>query len=218
MPVEQFDTSFGSLSHSEFIVTVGNFADHLLAHPFFKENWPSFLTHPLQLKEQLNAYNESVEAADLDGGRKNMKAREDRRNAAHASTILMGQYVVMRSVSENDKTLLETVGLKLKNRPKSSVKPAASSPMPPTVTAKHGKASRRVVLSYSKVAGGGSYEIQICRGDPNVESSWSVVGQYKQCRVEIEGLEPAQTVYFRVRCHGAGEPGPFSNIVSIIVL
>ena len=219
MPVSQFDTNFSDLSNSEFIVTLGNMADLLATHPFFKDNWPDYLPTPQKLKEQVNAFNDAVSAAEADGGHKNLKGRDEKRQEAQASAVFMGQYVVMRSVSENDPSFLDSIGLKLKTKPSKNNKPASSVlPPPDSVVVKHGTESGTVVVSHSKVAGAGSYEVQICQGDPNVEASWSTVGQYSKCRTLVRALEPATKVHFRIRCHGAGDPGPYSNYVSIIVL
>lgn len=220
MPVAQFDTNFGHLGPSEFIVTVGNFADCLLTHPFFKDNWPDFVTHPIVLKEQLSSYHEALKAVEVDGGRKNIKNRDDSRHQAHASAVLMGQYVVMRSISEQQPDFLESVGLKLKTpiaRSRALSKSSSVLLAPENVTLKHGT-SGTILVSYTKVPGAGSYEIFIGEGDPSSEQSYAGVGQYNWCRVEVKGLEPAKKINVKVRCHGAGEPGPFSQPVTIIVL
>ena len=62
MPVDQFDTNFNSLSPPEFILTLSNFADALLVHEFFKDNWPEWLTHPKELKGKVATYTEAVNA------------------------------------------------------------------------------------------------------------------------------------------------------------
>jgi len=220
MPVAQFDTNFRHLRPSEFMITLGNFADSLLSHPFFKDNWPDFVTHPTKLKEQLSSYHKAVKAVELEGGRKNLKNRDDSRHQAHASAVLMGQYVVMRSISEKQPDFLESVGLKLKApiaRSRATGKGSSVLLAPENVTLKHGT-SGTILVSYSKVPGAGSYEIFIGEGDPSSEQSYAGVGQYNWCRVEVKGLEPAKKINVKVRCHGAGEPGPFSQPVTIIVL
>ena len=220
MPVAQFDTNFGHLSPSEFIVTVGNFADSLLNHHFFKDNWPDFLTHPTELKEQLGTYNESVMAFEVEGGRKNHKDRDDSRHEVHVSVVLMGQYVVMRSVSENKPEFLDSVALKVKTPPAKRATGNGSSvlPAPENVTLKHGPTSGTIIVGYNKVPGAGSYEIFLSEGDPANEQSYAGMGQYNRCRVDLKGLEPAKKISVKVRCHGTGNPGAFSQPVSIIVL
>jgi hypothetical protein len=216
MHVDQLDTNLRDLTHSEVMLTVGNTTDFLIDHYFFKDNWPTYLTHPTQLKEDLRAYHGVVQAVQTDGGKKNQKEREERFNNIQVTFDLFGQYVVMRSISENKPSFLEEIPLKLKTRlsrgPSKTVQLAA-----PIVALKHGQ-PKSILVSYNKVSGAGSNEIQICTGAPNDEASWRTVGTYSQCRVEVPGLEPGSRVHVRVRCHGTGTPGPWSEVVSIIVL
>jgi hypothetical protein len=204
-------------------MTLSNFADSVLALEFFKEeaNWPKWLDHPVQLKEHLASYNEALRAYETDGGRKNMNERDQCRHAAQVSAVLIGQYVVMRSISEKKPEWLKNVALKLKTRgPKSSSKGLAVLTAPEHLTVDHfrNKQSGGIVVSYGKVAMAGTYEIQLCEDDPSTEANWKTVGQYAYCRVELTGLEPGKRLYFRVRCHGTGDPGPFTQPVSIIVI
>ena len=223
MPLIQADTNWGDLGPPEFIGTLSIFADLLIGHHFFKDNWPTYLTHPLQLKEELKAYGEAEKAAAADGGRKNLQLRDESRDKAHGSGMLMAQYVVMRSISENDPSFVTAVGLKLKSRTKKtsvSNKPV-SLDAPGDLVVTHDKVAGTgcVQISFGKVAGAGTYEIFLCKGDPADEASWKSAGHFKQCRyIHLSGLEPASTVHFRVCCHGTGTPSPFSKTVTLIIL
>ena len=222
MPVDQLDTHFVDLSPLEYIVILGTFADLLIAHPFFRDNWPSYLTHPLQLKDDLKAYGEAADAVMADGGRKNLQLRDDLRTSTHSSVVFMAQYVVMRSVSEKDPSFLTSVGLKPKKRAKKTTTKSqtASLGVPPNLDVKRDPdVSGGVLLTWGKVVGAGTYEIDTCTGDPTLEESWYFGGQFKTCRnIRLSGLEPAKQTYFRVRCHGAGMPGPFCQYVGLFVL
>jgi hypothetical protein len=223
MPVKQPDTNWSDLSPAEFIAFLSIFADLLLGHHFFKDNWPTYLTHPLKLKEQLKAYEEAENAATVDGGRKNLQERDNLRDKAHGSAILMAQYVVMRSISENDPSFITSVGLKEKTRSKRarvSSKPAILV-APTDLVATHDKnaGSGCVQVSFGKVVGAGSYEIFLSKGDPADEASWNSLGHFKQCRnIRLSGLEPASTVWFKVCSHGNGTHSAFSENVSLIIL
>jgi len=123
----------------------------------------------------------------------------------------------MKSVHEKNPALLDTVALKWKARIVRSNGSKTVSLLAPVVSLKHGDSST-IIVTYNKVPGAGSNEIQVCLGDPNDEAAWKTAGTYKSCRVPISGYEPGAKLYVRVRCHGTGEPGPFSQVVSIIVL
>ena len=216
----ELDTNLSKLAPEEYVLVGCTFADLLLIHFFFKDNWPSYLTHPTVLKQQLQAYYVAAILARDDGGKKNLQDRDNLRDVAQGSLVRMAQYVVMRSVSENDPTFLTSVGLKLKKRTRNKTHRqimAMIAPSHPQV--KHAKESGAILFSCEKVAEAGTYDIWMCVGDPTVEASWQSAGQYKGCRgVRIAGLTPATQMYFKVRCHGAGDPGPCSEYVGIIIL
>lgn len=218
MPLEmdEFDYNLAHLSPAEFIMTCGAFADSLLNHEYYSKNWVDFVTHPQQLKVLLEDYKQAHLAWELDGGKKNQKERDDKRHDTHLSVVLMGQFCVMKSVHEKNPALLDTVALKRKAR---QVRHSGKTVnlTAPAVSLKHGE-SKTIMVMYNKVPGAGSNEIQVCLGDPNDEASWTTAGTYKGCRVTLSGYEPGTKVSIRVRCHGTGDPGPFSQVVSIIVL
>jgi hypothetical protein len=84
---------------------------------------------------------------------------------------------------------------------------------------RRGSTSGTVFVSCSKVAAAGTYEYFVCDGDPTVADAWRSVGQFSTCRsIELSGLQPAKQTYIKVRCHGTGAPGPFSEYVGLIVL
>lgn len=217
MSIDYFDTAYlNHLGPSDFIVTVGNFADSLLAHPFFRDNWVDFVTHPMQLKDLLVVYKDAVTAVETDGGKKNMKIRDDARAEAYTSVVLMTQFLVMMAKHKKDFSLLDAVILKQKTKANRNTHPTTLAAPHPAV--KHGKEPGTVIIVYNRIPGAGSTEIQMCLGDPNAEdATWQTVGIYKYLRVPIPGLQRGTTVYFRLRCHGIGEPGPWSDVISIIV-
>lgn len=218
MPVEQFDTNFHLLSPAEFIRTLNTFADSLLNHYFFSKNWPDYLTHPLTLKEEVTAYHVAQLAAEADGGRKNLKERDDCREKAHRSAVFMSQYVIHRAFSENQPNFLDEVSLKRKVRaPKSSTGKPSKLSAPENLDLRHGRNPGEVVVSYGRVDGAGTYEILVCKGNPDRDEDWSVAGQFKTRRIALTGHEPGTRLFIKVRCHGTGDPGPFTRYESIIV-
>ena len=219
MPVDmdEFDCNFSHLSPAEFVMTCGNFADSLINHAFFGKNWVDFVTHPQQLKAILVEYKDANLAYETDGGKKNMKDRDDKRQEAHVAVVLMGQYCIMRSVEQRNPSLLDGVALKRKGRQSRSSSTKVTTLIAPVVVLKHG-GPQTVIVSYNKVPGAGSNEIQVCTGDPNDEASWVLAGTFNGCRVPLTGYPPGTRLYVRVRCHGTGVPGPFSQVVSIIVI
>ena len=218
MPVYKLDPNFSSLSPSEFVLTLGTFAALLASHPFFKENWPSFLMPPQQLQVLLKEYDEAVKVAEADGGKKNLQTRDDLRKSALKAAIFMTQYIVMRADSENEPSFLTSFGLRPQNRSKKS-KQAVALVASDHISAQHGDEPGTAVLSCGKVPGAGTYEFWGCYGNPEDPAAWWSLGQFKTYyRVNISGLESVRKMYFKVRCHGTGAPGPFTDYVSLVIL
>src|SRR5665647_2601647 len=123
----------------------------------------------------------------------------------------------MRSLRENDPSLIANHGLEPKKRAltRNTNHPLVCAPT--NVTVKHGPFSGTMILKTSKVTGGITYEIAACQGDPTLEESWTNLGQFAHCsQMEVKGLEPGKMYHFRVRCFGVSGHGPWSSIVSLM--
>jgi len=126
------------------------------------------------------------------------------------------RWVVIRSVLKKDATLIANLELKRKSS-RSSANVTVTAPQ--NVRARHGNDTGTIILSTGKVPKARIYYVGICQGDPSQESSWTIRGPFDCCRsIELEGLNPGEVYYFRVRCFGAGEMSPWSAIVSLRVL
>lgn len=150
------------------------------------------------------------------GDRDAKAARDALRPTTELHLIATVRWAVMRSVLENDASLIANLGLQLKTQTYKSGNVVVTAPQ--GVKVKHGK-NGSVFISCGSVAKARTYEVGICQGDPSLESSWSIRGPYEHCRnIELTELEPGQVYYFRMRCFGAGGTSSWSAIVSIRIL
>ena len=152
------------------------------------------------------------------GDRYKIAERDALRPTTELAPTMMVQWAVIRSVRENDASLVGSLGLQPKTlSARGSVVTTVTAPV--NITAKHGKNPGTVLISTSKVSKSLTYEVGICQGDPSQEESWSTVGPFDHCRnIELTGLEPGKVYYFRVRCFGAGGLSPWSAIISLRIL
>lgn len=128
------------------------------------------------------------------------------------------QWAVIRSVLENNSSLLANLPVQPKKKP---VRSASSAGVyaPQNPKAKHGRDSGTVVISASKVEKARAYYVSFCTGDPSLEESWTITGPFDSCRrIEQAGFEAGKLYYFRVRCFGKGVMSPWSEIISLRVL
>jgi hypothetical protein len=148
-----------------------------------------------------------------------MAERDAYRIKVEVNVTITVQWAVIRSVRENDPSLIANLGLEPKKRLTTRNRIPALVGAPANLTVKHGPLSGMVVLNTPKVLHGITYELQICLGDPTNEESWSDKDQFSSGRkMEVKGLEPGRVHYFRVRCFGAVGHGPWSPIVSLMVI
>jgi phosphodiesterase/alkaline phosphatase D-like protein len=124
---------------------------------------------------------------------------------------------VITYLATKDPSVLANLGIAPK-KPASKIANQASVTAP-KAKATHGKVTGSVVLKSDKVAGSASMEVQFCQGDPLQEGSWSAGEHFPHCsHMEIRGLEPGKMYYFRVRCLGNDGHGPWSAIISLMVI
>lgn len=209
-------------TYPQLNVTLLSMADCVERHSFFKENWASYVPGPAQFRA--HAYELDELGVGADRGDRGMKAeREVARSRAELSIDVAIKYMVIRSVEQKDPTLLHHTGAPLKGKPAKSGSKATHAPASVQIilTARHVRGESGVALIEGKhIRQGGPYQLQICKGEPVSEESWyGRGGHYKTCsKIVVKDLEPANKYYFRMRSDGPDGPGPWSQVVSLIIL
>jgi len=215
---DAFDLNFKSMSHADFILFLGGVAAALAVHPGY-QTMPPEVPSSSKFRELETRFAEAVKAAQTKDVVK-VAERDAMRAEGVIAARLTAQWAVIRSVSANDPTFLANLGLKLKKRANRSPK-KISMPAPINFTVKHGKISGAVEAKCGRVGGGASYEVQYCQGDQSLEDSWNAaIGQhFAHCTdMELTGLEPGKIYHFRVRVLGNSGHGPWSTVVSLMVI
>jgi len=128
------------------------------------------------------------------------------------------QWAQIRSVREDDLTIVTGLGVPPKIQTSKPSNATAVMTSPQKLQVKQGKTGC-ALISTGKVSKARIYWVGICEGDPSSEESWKLLGPYEHCRnIELTGLEPGKLYYFRVKCFGAGSESPWSAIVSLRVV
>ena len=216
--LDQLDANFRKLSHADIIIKVGGIADTLANHSGFPLPWPDVVPEPQRLKEMVIDFTTAVNAA-ANGDRQRIADRDVDRAELEMSAGIVAQYLVMKSLKEKDLSLLNNTGFKLKKRANNRVARSANVGAPINFSVKRGTDSGSVVAKSNRVPGGATSELQSCQGDPTIEESWKTLGQFVLCsHMEVHGLEAGQRYNFRLRSIGVKGPGPWSSIVSLMIV
>jgi len=187
------------------------------AHPFHKSNRPDWVPGAPEFRENADLLDKAVKEAE-NKDREKMKARDQQHNDTLLSVNLNANYIVMRWYHEKDDSLLHNTGYTLKDRTKKGQGQASVSSTPLLFQVKAGPEVGSVIVKIQRDLAAGSYQLQICKGDPAGEQSWGDGGIYKKCRAVVRNLERATWYYFRARSHGNNETSPWSDPIGIIVI
>lgn len=186
-------------------------------HPFHSKNMPDWVPAWVQFRQHAENLNKAVKAAE---NKDVEKAKE--RDQEHMNTLLSintnACYVVMRAKHENDEELLHDMGYELKEKTKRSHSLRQVSKKQLQVKVKRGTELGSVVITIEKDPGAGLYRVQICKGEPAGEGSWSDTCTSKNCRITLRNLERASWCYVRAMSLGNNESSPWSAPVGIVVV
>ncbi|WP_460597655.1 fibronectin type III domain-containing protein [Geomonas sp. Red276] len=139
------------------------------------------------------------------------------RNALHLETkchlAKIASYVEL--AADGDLEVLRTTGFPLKSQ---VVK--GTTMVPATdLSVRHGLDTGSYDLRVGRVPGARAYDIQICEGDPAVESNWCDVDTFPRATgIKVGGKEPGKLYWFRVRVLSSNGRGPWSVPVSLRAL
>lgn len=208
-------TSFNRLNEADFQSRVSLIVASMTNNPRF----PGPLPAPAPGIERIVAANDVYLAAIL-ASQTGDSVRMAERNAARdvLTGLLQHLAAYLEFAGHGDAAALLSTGFELRHEP---VKLSRTEPLPAPegLHVKHGAFSGQVDVRVSRVAGAGSYEVQVAVGDPTVEANWHQVLISTTCsHMLLSELTPLQTIWVRVRGIIAQSAGHWSAPVSIVVL
>lgn len=216
MSLDLLDTNLSGPSNGDFILR-RTIADKLEVHLGFRE-FPEHVPGPARLRELTEQFKKAVDAAANHELQMVAEKKAIRAETEQAQSIT-AYHVVMVSIYKKDPNVLLNTGWELKRRTAWG-KNASSGNLaaPSTFKVKHGTVSGTVIATVNRAQGTASTELQMTEGDPSVESLWSSLGRFSQRRIKAKSLELTKRIHFRARFHRAGAVGPWSPIVSLIII
>jgi len=214
MHVEQFYIDVSDLSDGDLILKFRDFGRRCGEHLAFKEDAPACVPGPAHYMELADDMTLVLEGG-LDGKQKEADALAIREKGVRFMTFST-QYIVMFSHHHNDPTMLTTLGMELKSRTHKKA-PQSAVPPRPELSVKDDSESGTVSVTVNNRPRKGSIELQVTEGSPYDEASYRRVGNFYECRFKAKGLEPVKKCHFRCRFDAPAGPGPWSEIVTVVV-
>jgi hypothetical protein len=207
------DFDFPTLPHIPCANKMLTVSDCVAVHRAYQGDLPSTIPSAQEAKEVATQY--SILAND----RNRTAERDQYRPKAIMTFAILIQWAVMRYFRENDPSMIANLGLAPKKKAAIRNRKHPLPDAPAKVAVIHALLSGSVTMNIAKVMGCLIYEIQFGQGDPTREETWSGMVESSLCKgVEIKGLEPGKVYHFRVRCVGAGGRGPWSSVISLMVI
>ncbi|MBJ6727507.1 fibronectin type III domain-containing protein [Geomesophilobacter sediminis] len=203
------------MPHLELGYFVVNLADALEVHPKYQDEGtiPYPLLKPPELR-QIGLNHIAATKAAEGGDRGKISERDALRPITELHPVAIIRWAVIRSVVENDPSLLEGLGLPPKKKGLRSSAVTTELYAPQNPSAKNGKPGC-VLITTNKVPKSHIYQVGVCKGDPSVDANWWLVGPYDHCRnMEVSGLDSGTLYFFRVMCIAGNLQSPWSAIIT----
>ena len=212
--------AFGRLNNTAFLAKAQGITKALTSEPALTRiPDPDPTLYPTRLKIT-TAYGNFETAFDkaITGGKTEMDERDRTRLIMEQILKDFAPYPEVLAKNANDVTLLDITGYD-RYQSHSGPVPAPSVTEGPQLKLKRATISGVIILSISKVPGTGTYETQLCTGDPSVPGNWKTALMTTKCRsIELTGLTPGQLYYIRARAIGSKGPGAWSDVASMMAV
>lgn len=167
------------------------------------------------LAEFTTAQSEYATAVGLAADRDKSKVADRNAKREVLADIVRRLAPYLESVAAGDVAKLESTGYDLTKATHDA--PIEIPDAPTDLKLKQGQLSGSVSVTAKPPKGAGSFEIQVCVGDPNVPANWRTATLSRNCRnVAVAGLQRGVDHFFRIRAIGSKGPGPWSNVESIM--
>lgn len=167
-----------------------------------------------KVEEILSRFNESRIAAEGGDPEQALLLEAHRKDSKRTLSRFES---LAKIAAEDDPTLPQRLGIKAHKVKK--VAPAVPILAPGNFTVWHAPEHGVMYAKASPVKKGRSFLIEMCEGDPSIESNWRyAASSVLSSKMEIRGLTPGTVYWFRVRALGAHTMGPWSSYVTLMAM
>lgn len=213
--VKRFDIDVNDLSDGDLILKFLEFASCCEVHPAFKDGAPPCVPGPAHYREL--ADNLRLVLLGATGDKQKEAEVLAIRETGVCFMTFSTQYIVMFSHHHSDTTMLDHLGVALKSRSYKKATHKVLPSRPVNFTVKDDRESGTVSVTVGNWNRRGSVEFQVTEGSPTDEASYRRVGNFYLSRFKAKGLDSVKMYHCRCRFENAAGPGPWSEIVTVVV-
>ena len=163
---------------------------------------PPLATISTSAADMENAYN-NANVARQDASMK-VSIQDDKEIVLDANLQKLANYV--ESASDGNEAKIQSAGMSVRAKPV----PVGALPMPAGLAATSGDKEGEIDLSWDRVTGAKSYEVEQSP-DPITTSSWKHAGVSTKSSITVSGLTSGTKYWFRVAGIGAAGQGAWSD-------
>ena len=206
--------NFDQLNEADFLAKSGTIVTSLTANSRYPEPWAVQVATLAQLTAAYTDYLDSYHAA-LNHDSLKIALRNSARQLL--TELLKRLIPYLELVAQGDTHILATTGYELR---KDMVRGGSSNtlPAPDDFRLAHGAKSGSIDVHVAKLAGAGSYEVQITTGDPAIEANWNhALSSLTSSHILLESLTPGQAYWVRLRGIGSSGAGVWTEPMCMIV-
>jgi len=208
-------TAFVRLNEADFYTKAGVIVTALTANSHYPEPWAVQVATLAQLSADYKTYQDYYHAS-LSHDTIKITLRNSAREALTTEFKRLVPYLEL--VADGDLTVLMSSGYDMRKdlgqpNPNNDVLTA-----PENFRVTQGIKSGCLDVHVAKLAGAGSYEVQLTETDPNIESNWRhVLSSINGTHILLEGLTIGQIYWLRVRGINSAGSGAWTTAIKIVV-
>ena len=196
--------AFDRLSEPDFDAKAELINTSLTGNVNFPVPWPAYVPQPADLGTA-RTNNHTLYDAAQNGDSVKITARNAARDTLTALLKKLAPYLEL--VASGDVAKLQTTGYDLRHDIVQGTSPNPL-PAPANFTFTRADVTGTMVASADSLDGAGSYELNICTGDPSVEANWQDKGTFlHDSEIMTDSYMPGKIYYARLRGIGSSGPG-----------
>ncbi len=208
-------TAFDRLNEPDFLAKAGTIVTALTANSDYPEPWAVQVSTLAQLTAAYNNY-QTYYHASLSHDTIKITLRNTARDTLTTELKRLVPYLEL--VAEGDVNILMTTGYDMR-KDLAHIPSNVILPAPDDFRVIQGTKSGSLDVHVAKLAGAGSYEVQLALTDPDIESNWHhALSSINGSHILLETLTVGQTYWVRVRAISATTgAGAWTVSIKIIV-
>ena len=208
-------TAFVRLNEADFFTKAGVIVTALTANIHYPEPWAAQIITLAQLSAAYKNYQDCYQAS-LTHDTIKITLRNNARDALTTELKRLVPYLEL--VADGDLTILMSSGYDMRKDLGPQNLNNETLPSPENFRVTQGIKSGCLDIHVAKLAGAGSYEVQLAETDPNIESNWRhVLSSINGTHISLEGLTVGLIYWVRIRGINISGSGAWTAAIKIVV-